>query len=403
MGNSKTDKNIIKSLNPLKFFSIVKERSQRFKNAPEIPLVEEYSINALAKKLHPSVQNVKVADIQELADGCKRFTLIPDYQNGTSELAYFSSGQYVTVFLNIDGLKLTRAYSISSSPDQSLLKNKENPGFYQITVKPAKDGLVSAYILENWKVGLPVEISAPEGTFSYVYLRDAPTVIGIAGGSGITPFMSMIREVLESGEEREIFLLYGNRTEKFSSYHAELTSFAENYPNFHYQLVISNDESYKGKKGFIDAKCIQDFVKKTDDATFYMCGPQVMSDFCTKALEELHVKPRNIRREMFGTRRDIQNEPLWPENLTGKESFKISVGGKTFDGISGESLLTSLERAGIRVNVCCRSGECSLCRVKLESGKVFVPRGALLRHADGKFGYIHSCKAYPITDIELSF
>ncbi|MGP1496651.1 MAG: 2Fe-2S iron-sulfur cluster-binding protein, partial [Treponema sp.] len=62
-----------------------------------------------------------------------------------------------------------------------------------------------------------------------------------------------------------------------------------------------------------------------------------------------------------------------------------------------------LERAGIRVNVCCRSGECSLCRVKLESGKVFVPRGALLRHADGKFGYIHSCKAYPITDIELSF
>jgi len=101
MGNSKTDKNIIKSLNPLKFFSIVKERSQRFKNAPEIPLVEEYSINALAKKLHPSVQHVKVADIQELADGCKRFTLIPDCQNGTGELAYFSSGQYVTVFLDI--------------------------------------------------------------------------------------------------------------------------------------------------------------------------------------------------------------------------------------------------------------------------------------------------------------
>ena len=79
------------------------------------------------------------------------------------------------------------------------------------------------------------------------------------------------------------------------------------------------------------------------------------------------------------------------------------IGGKTIEGKSSESLLTSLERAGVRVNVCCRSGECSLCRVKLESGKVFMPRGALLRYADEKFGYIHSCKAYPISDVRLSF
>ena len=106
---------------------------------------------------------------------------------------------------------------------------------------------------------------------------------------------------------------------------------------------------------------------------------------------------------MFGSRQDIQNEPFWPENLSGKENFKISIGGKTFEGKSSESLLTSLERAGVQVNVCCRSGECSLCRVKLENGKVFMPRGALLRHADEKFGYIHSCKAYPISDVRLSF
>lgn len=69
--------------------------------------------------------------------------------------------------------------------------------------------------------------------------------------------------------------------------------------------------------------------------------------------------------------------------------------------MSGESILTSLERAGVRVNVCCRSGECSFCRIKLISGKVFMPRGVLLRHADEKFGYIHSCKAYPISDLEI--
>ena len=354
-------------------------------------LVQKDAVQSSLAKLHPGKLDLEVSDIYPSAEDAKVFRFVS--RNGY--LPPFEAGQYINIFMEIDGVCTSRPYSISSSPKQR--------SYYEITVAAVPNGFVSSHFLNEVKKGDRFIATSPSGRFHYNPVFHSKKSVFLAGGSGITPFMSMIREVLESGEEREIFLLYGNRTEKLSSYHAELTSFAENYPNFHYQLVISNDESYKGKKGFIDAKCIEDFVKKTDDATFYMCGPQVMSDFCTKALEELHVKPRNIRREMFGTRRDIQNEPFWPENLTGKETFKISVGGKTFDGISGESLLTSLERAGIRVNVCCRSGECSLCRVKLESGKVFVPRGALLRHADGKFGYIHSCKAYPITDIELSF
>ncbi|MEG1437224.1 MAG: 2Fe-2S iron-sulfur cluster binding domain-containing protein, partial [Oscillospiraceae bacterium] len=79
----------------------------------------------------------------------------------------------------------------------------------------------------------------------------------------------------------------------------------------------------------------------------------------------------------------------------------INDGEKEINAFSGESLLTALERSGVRINVCCRSGECSLCRIQLVDGKVFMPRGVLLRHADEKFGYIHSCKAYPITDVSI--
>ncbi|MGP1496578.1 MAG: FAD-binding oxidoreductase, partial [Treponema sp.] len=321
-------------------------------------LVQKDAVQSSLAKLHPGKLDLEVSDIYPSAEDAKVFRFV----SRDGYLPPFEAGQYINIFMEIDGVCTSRPYSISSSPKQR--------SYYEITVAAVPNGFVSSHFLNEVKKGDRFIATSPSGRFHYNPVFHSKKSVFLAGGSGITPFMSMIREVLESGEEREIFLLYGNRTEKLSSYHAELTSFAENYPNFHYQLVISNDESYKGKKGFIDAKCIQDFVKKTDDATFYMCGPQVMSDFCTKALEELHVKPRNIRREMFGTRRDIQNEPFWPENLTGKETFKISVGGKTFDGLSGESLLTSLERAGIRVNVCCRSGECSLCRVKLESGKV---------------------------------
>lgn len=87
--------------------------------------------------------------------------------------------------------------------------------------------------------------------------------------------------------------------------------------------------------------------------------------------------------------------------MTGKEVFKLKVGDKVVDAKSGESILTTLERNHIRCNVCCRSGECSLCRVKLVSGKVFTARGALMRYADEKFGYIHSCKAFPMSDVEI--
>lgn len=83
--------------------------------------------------------------------------------------------------------------------------------------------------------------------------------------------------------------------------------------------------------------------------------------------------------------------------------FQIKVGDQTIEAKSGESVLTALERSGLRVNVCCRSGECSLCRVQLVSGKVFTAQGTLLRHADELFGYIHSCKAYPVSDLELRF
>ena len=128
-----------------------------------------------------------------------------------------------------------------------------------------------------------------------------------------------------------------------------------------------------------------------------------MMEFCQKALGELNIPQKAIRREVFGTRRDVWNEPGWPAELTGEEVFKVKVNDKVIEAKSSESLLTALERSGVRVNVCCRSGECSLCRVQLVSGKVFTAKGALLRYADELFGYIHSCKAYPISDLEIRF
>lgn len=355
-------------------------------------ITEKNKTDKIIKSIHTQQLNLIVSEIREATCDAKEIRFI----SADGYLPVFEAGQYINVFTEINGVRTSRPYSISSSPKQR--------GYYEICVARIPTGFVSDFFLDQVKVGDQLEANGPQGVFRFNPVFHFKKSIFLAGGSGITPFMSMTREILESGADREIHLIFGARTAELAIFHEELSQMAKLHSNFNYHLVLSQaDSKCDFRKGFIDANCIKDIVGEIEGSTFYMCGPPIMTDFCSQALEELKVKPKDIRREMFGARQDIQNEPGWPKELTGEEVFKLKIGDKMIDAKSNESILISLERAGIRVNVCCRSGECSLCRVKLVSGNVFLPRGVWLRHADEKFGYIHSCKAYPTGNIEIAF
>ena len=368
----------------------LKELEMAKKTGKDISL-ERGTVQRKVDQYHPSVLHLTVSEIEPVSPIAKRIRLVSD----TGYLPPFEAGQYINVFCEIDGARTSRPYSLSSSAKQR--------AYYEITVAAVEGGFVSGYLLRQLKVGDRLEANGPAGVFRYHPVFHSKRSVFLGGGSGITPFVSMIRTALESGEDRDITLLYGSRTEELAMYHGELAAFAEGHPNFHYTLTLSDEEKEGMEHGFIDAQRIRAHVPDILDCTYYMCGPAVMMEFCRKALDELQIPGRSIRREVFGTRRDIWNEPGWPEGMTGEELFQIKVGDQTIEAKSGESVLTALERGGLRVNVCCRSGECSLCRVQLVSGKVFTAQGALLRYADELFGYIHSCKAYPISDLELRF
>lgn len=341
-------------------------------------------------QLHAKELSLVVTQItEETKDAkCIRFASTTGY------LPPFEAGQYVNIFTVIDGVRTSRPYSISSSPRQR--------GYYEITVARIKTGFVSDYFLDNVKVGDTFEANGPSGVFHYNPISHKKKSVFLAGGSGITPFLSMSREILEAKLDREVYLLYGCRNVDVAIYHEVFTKFNEDYPNFHYHLVISDaDAAWDGEKGFINAALMKKLVGNLEDCTFYICGPQIMNDFCVNELKGINTPKKRIRREMFGSRQDIQNEPGWPAELTGEEVFDVKIGDKVIKAKASDSLLTSLEMAGVRVNVCCRSGECSLCRVKLVSGNVFLAQGVLQRYADEQFGYIHSCKSYPIGDIEI--
>ncbi len=354
-------------------------------------LTGEDQAAAVLKYHHPKILHLVLTDIFEEGTNGKVFR----FSSKTGYLPPFEAGQYLNIFTEIDGVRTSRPYSICSSPRQR--------AYYEITVARAVQGFVSDYMLDRAKVGDEFEASCPSGVFHYQPVFHSPKMLMLAGGSGITPFLSMVREVTQAGLERDMVLLYGCRNKDAAFFHEELTRMSENFANFRYYLVVSDEDAvWDGAKGFITAELIRELAPDYAERTAYICGPEIMNAFCVTQLEKLGVPHKNIRREMFGAAKDITKEAGWPEQLTGNEVFKVTVNGdRVIEARANEPLLCALERSGVRMNVCCRCGECSLCRVQLVSGKVFLSKGMMLRKADEKYGYIHSCKSYPISDISI--
>jgi ferredoxin-NADP reductase len=306
----------------------------------------------------------------------------------------FQSGQYINVFVDAGGVRTSRPYSIASSPTQT--------GHYELTVRKVEDGFVSDYLMNELKPGDKISSSSPSGNFHYNPLFHGNKLALIAGGSGITPFMSMIRELSDKNLSRRLHLFYGCRVEDDVIYRAELDRIASAHKNFTWDLVVSEPaSSYRGPMGFINAGLIKERLDGLD-WMFFICGPPAMYQFCLPELEKLQIPSRKIKVEVMSAPKNIVAYPGWPENVKAGDVFKVAVKGKkTISASALEPLMISLERAGMVIPALCRSGECSLCRTKLLSGKVYQPNDVKLRKSDRTFGYIHPCMAYPTTDIEI--
>jgi ferredoxin len=186
-------------------------------------------------------------------------------------------------------------------------------------------------------------------------------------------------------------------------FHNVLKAITERFGNIHYLPVIENPlDGYQGHKGLITGKLIGETLGDLADKTFYLCGPQEMYDFCIPELEKLGIPARSIRKEVYGAPVNICDYPGWPREVEADDVFTVKVhGAGTLKAQAGEPLLVALERNGIVVPSLCRSGECSMCRVKILSGTVFQPAGVPLRKSDRQFGYVHSCVSYPLEDLEV--
>jgi len=387
----------------LAFKRLVPRRKKRIARAPAEPLGPD-PVNQLARRLHPDRQHLIIAQTRDETRTTRTFKLVADPDSDADRLATFRAGQYLSLNVAVDGVRITRPYSISSAPFEA----RGAGGFYEITVRRAQDGFLTPHMWDSWAAGTQIESSGPCGFFYHEPLRDAGQIVGLAGGSGITPFRSMAREIAYGELDAHLLLIYGSSDEDDVVFYDEFKELEQTAPDkIQVVHVLSCAEvSLEGcEQGFITADVIEKYAD-VDSSSFFICGPQAMYKFVEEELAAFDLPARRIRREVFGELKDVTQSPGFPQQLA-DETFrlKVHIGGVTTQVLAKatETILVAMERANLAPPSQCRSGECGFCRSRLVSGDVYVsPESDGRRAADKQFGYIHPCSSYPITDLEIS-
>jgi len=384
-----------------KYQKAEKEKKLREKNLP-VPWYFD-GLESLCDRIHPGTQFIKLTDINDLSYDTKLFRFVSARPN--KPIAPFRAGQYIGLNVDINGVRTSRPYSLVSSPNQL--------AYYELGIRKKEGGFVSPYMYENARVGDIFEVTEPLGNLYYNPLFHGKNLVFIAGGCGITPFISMIRDITEKALAVNLILIYGCVTERDILFADELKAIQSRRSNLKITHILSEpDANWNGECGFITKERILKQIGSINGKYFYVVGNRLMYEFIKKELKELEIPKHRVYYEAFGVPDDITKVMGWPEDIESSRKIKVTVairksGEKQileFDAYCKEPLLNSMEslkNTHIQIDNGCRSGECALCRTKLIHGKIFVPPEVTIREVDRNYGFIHPCVSYPLTDVHL--
>ena len=357
---------------------MVEKRRQLIDESPADPLVYETGVNKLAKSLHPGTFKAKIINKEKCGvDSCKiSFAPIDN------TFPYFRAGQFITLSKKVNDSFLSRPYSISSCPKQAL------DGLMEIVVQ--RKGIFSNYLIDEADINDDFIVGEPSGDFYYDNIRDRKHILAIAGGSGVTPFMSMMKAIKQGDEDFRLTLIYGIRTREHS--YLDLKEYEDE--RIKIVLVLSDEDVDGYRHGFITKDILNEYLD--DNTSVFMCGPDAMYDYLHKQFDELDYKG-HIRKERnsIGDRQVEQIKTF---------KIKIHIQDETYEleAYNNETIITALERAGIAAVVRCRNGICGFCHSRVISGEYHVDsKDDFRRAADKKFNYIHPCCCYPESDMEI--
>jgi ring-1,2-phenylacetyl-CoA epoxidase subunit PaaE len=345
----------------------------------------------------PRYFDLKVKNIiQETKDA---LTIV--FEQPAQKISY-KAGQFLTLILNVQGKDVRRAYSLCSSPfvDADLA----------VTVKRVDKGLMSNWLADNLKQGQTIKVMEPMGQFTTEFDgKRKRHLVMFAGGSGITPMLSIIKSILTQEPDSIVSLIYCNRDIDSIIFRNELERVETKYEGrLHVIHILDNAPmNWQGYSGLLNHEMLTRLFERIpdwgNDTTYLMCGPEGMMKNVESLLALRNIPPSKIFKESFvqGTIDKENKKESQPEPSSSKaREVTIRYDGQEYKVLvepQNTILQTALDQ-GIDLPYSCQSGLCTACRGKALSGKVKLDEEEGLSQSERAEGFVLTCVGHPLTD-----
>ncbi|MDX1683967.1 MAG: 2Fe-2S iron-sulfur cluster-binding protein [Saprospiraceae bacterium] len=350
----------------------------------------------MSAKFYP----LKVKDVREETSSC---VSVAFELNGIDPSIFdFDAGQYITLKKSIDGEEVRRSYSLCSSPGEKEIR---------VAIKKVIGGKFSTYANEELEPGTVINVMPPQGNFKRKESAKAESYVAFAAGSGITPVISLIKDILGNDPNAEIILVYGNKSTDQIIFKEQLESLKNKYLDRLQIIYVLSQEVQESPlfTGRIDKKKVSAFAKyffKPEEIDqYFVCGPEPMIWSVKEQLEEIGIDEEKISFELFNSTITAEKHASYTGSLKEEEAENVSevtviLDGRQFQfplGYKGNSILDAALKTGADLPFACKGGVCSTCKAKLLEGDVEMEVNYALEPDEVESGFILTCQSHPRT------
>lgn len=337
--------------------------------------------------------SLKVKEVESLTSDSAKIIL----ENSFPEKFMFNAGQYITIQQEINGVDVRRSYSLSSCPGEGI----------EIGVRRIENGVMSTFLTKDLKKGDSLNVMPPTGNFSLDLTCETSHYVAFCAGSGITPIISMIKQVLTKDSDSYFTLIYGNKTKSSMMFLDDLVRLERDYQSqlfIHY--VFSREDVVDCLKGRIDSMLLQEIFKSSnlkDANSYFLCGPGEMINNTNQFLLDLGINQSKINFERFYTeelpkKNEQENSDIATEILS---NVTVSVDGDDFSfelSTNGKTILDAAMDAGADVPFSCKGGVCCVCKAKVIEGEVKMDNNFSLSDEEVAQGFVLGCQSHPVSE-----
>ncbi len=306
----------------------------------------------------------------------------------------FIPGQYVTLRTNILNEEVRRSYSICSAPDSGELR---------VAIKQIENGVFSTYANTRLKEGEHLDVGVPEGKFILqTNQNDRKNYGAFVAGSGITPVLSMVKDVLVNEPKSSFVLVYGNKTPENTIFYNQLQELEkEHFGRLYVYYTYTQTNDSNALSGRIDTEKVNYILKEkhtniTFDS-FYLCGPEAMINLVSDELENNKIKKEQIHYELFTASVKEVAPVAATEDFNGSAQVTVLVDDEetTITVKENETLLDAALKDGIDAPYSCNGGVCSSCMCLVTEGEVQLLKNSILTEEEIEEGITLACQAVP--------